>query len=92
MGKITFLKSMEVTQKKFRMKLLSFKICELKVFQKEEIITSYQHAPMKNGSYWANVLIYGVYIYLCLSTHLQPNSVCVVSYVNSSQTLDIFCC
>lgn len=82
MDKITFLKKHGSHTKKVQNETLSFKICELKVFQKEEIITSYQHAPMKNGSYWANVLIYGVYIYLCLSTNLQPNSVCVVSYVN----------
>ena len=53
---------MEVT-KNVQKGTLSCKICKLKVFQKEEIIPSYERAALKNGSYLANALIYGVYIY-----------------------------
>lgn len=69
MGKITFLKKHGSHTKKVQNRTLSFKICKLKVFQKEEIIPSYQHAPMENGSYWADVLIYGVYIYAYLQIY-----------------------
>jgi hypothetical protein len=51
MGKITLLKKHGSHPKKVQSRTLSFKIRELKVFQKEEIIPSYQHAPMKNGSH-----------------------------------------
>ena len=60
---------MEVTQKKFRTELHHLKFANWKVFQKEEIIPSYQHAPMENGSYWADVLIYGVHIYAYLQIY-----------------------
>lgn len=57
MGKITILIKHGAHNKKVQKGTLSFNICKLKVFLKEGIILSYKHAPLKNGSYLANVFI-----------------------------------
>lgn len=58
MGKITILIKHRGQNKKAQKGTLSFNICKLKVFQKEGIILSYKPAPLKNGSYVANVDLY----------------------------------